>query len=209
MEPLTDSHLGLMSLLNRHDSFNLALSLLDRLLHVLVVVAHLTDQILVVVLLVDNGGVETFLNEAVDFESAVLVKFFEFKPKSFLLPAEKLFQLLQVGRPLNLGQDSLLNSADLGINIFKELVHGRLEGLGDDLGCNLVHVIQGGLVGIELLIEEILEVARHIRGKGELLKGLLDILNLIVDALIADQFILFLVEGNVEITVRGAVLICD
>ena len=73
MEPFADGDLGLVCLLDCHDSLNFPLTLLDCPLHIFVVAAHLPDESLVMLFLADNGRVLAFLNVVFDFKSTLLV----------------------------------------------------------------------------------------------------------------------------------------
>ena len=53
MKPLPDGDISLMLLLDSHDTLDLALTLIDSLLHLLVVAFHLVYQSFIVILLTD------------------------------------------------------------------------------------------------------------------------------------------------------------
>lgn len=54
VEALADGDFRLVLLLDRHDALDLALTLLNSLVHAFVVVAHPSDQVLIVLLLADH-----------------------------------------------------------------------------------------------------------------------------------------------------------
>ena len=53
MKPLPDGDISLMLLLDSHDTLDLALTLIDSLLHLLIVAFHLVYQSFIVILLTD------------------------------------------------------------------------------------------------------------------------------------------------------------
>lgn len=207
VEALANGGLGLVLLLDRQDALDLPLALLDRPLHVVVVAAHLGDQLLVLVLLGDDRRVAPLLDEVFDFNPALLVQLFELEAKALLFAAQKGLKFAKVGRRLDFCEHGGLDFGDLGVDAEEELVDLGLEGLGDDLGRDLVHILQGALVGRKLLIEEVLEARGHVGGESQLLEGLLHVFHLVVNALVAHQLLLLVVEGHEEVAVDGAVLV--
>ena len=162
VESFADGDIGLVCLLDCHDSFNFPLTFFDSPLHVFVVVAHLCDESLVLVFLADNGRVTAFLNVVFDFESTLLIELLEFEAKAVFFPAKQFFQLPQVRRRLNFLKDSSFNFGNLSIHAFEEFVHSGFEGLGNDLRRNLVHVLERGLIGSKLLIKQIFQTAGYV-----------------------------------------------
>lgn len=148
-----------MLLLDCHDSLDLALALLHSPLHLVEVAAHLPNQVLIVRLLADDGAVAALLHIAVNFEAVLLVKLFEFQTEAILLTAEEFLELVQICGTLDLGKDALFDFADLPVDRVEELGDGGFESLRDDLGSDLVHVLQTGFVGGKFLIEKVLQVA--------------------------------------------------
>jgi hypothetical protein len=88
MEPLADDLLSLTILADGHDLFNLALTLLHGLIHMLIVALHLLNNCVVGVLFGHDTCIAAFLHEAFDLLSIRLIKFFKVDSKVVLFLAK-------------------------------------------------------------------------------------------------------------------------
>ena len=105
------------------------MTFLDGLLHLLVLTLHLLDQVFVVIFLLNDSGVATLVDIAIDLLAVLLVNLLKIKAESSLLLIEEFLQLLQVSAGLDLLKDTGLNILDLMIDTFEESIDSGLQSL--------------------------------------------------------------------------------
>jgi len=156
MEPLSDDCLSLTILTDGHNLFNLALTLLYSLIHMLIIALHLLNNSIIGLLFWYYACIAAFLHVSFDLLSIRLINFFKVDSKIIFFSTEQFFQLSQILASLDFCEDRLLNIFDLVINGLKEKINCRLKLLLDLLRSNLVHFLQWILVSSKLFIKEIL-----------------------------------------------------
>lgn len=204
MKTLANSRLSLGIISNSHDPLNFTLTFLNCLLHLLILLLHLSDQILIVVLLLNNSRIATLLDTILNLDAILLINLFKVESKSTLLLIEQLLQLLEIGACLNLLKHTILNELDLMIDTLEEPIHSSLQSLRDNFGSDLVHLLQRTLVGSKFLIKDLLQLLGDMRCECEVLHGSLHII-LRVDSGVGNQLICLLIKSHEQIVSLRAI----
>lgn len=186
MEAFTNRNILIMMLFNGQDLLDFLFTLIDRPFNIFTAFLHIGDEILIVSLLVDYRR-ETAQIDQVIYVQAILLKYFVvLDGEAISTLAQQLIQLLKISWSIYFCNHFFFNSRYLTFDTLEKLLNGRFECAWDHFWRDLSHILEGTLVIGKFTIEELLEITGDITCESELIKPLLYIYNLPIDALIAD-----------------------
>lgn len=161
------------------------MALVDSVMHVGSSALHLLDDTFIDILLLHHSRVQALLDALLELLLAGLKALLLLEAEATSLLGENLLELLKILALINPLHDSSLHLVNLLEHMYEKLIDCALKVCADALGLHGLHPAYRLLVQIELLIEDILETRGHLRGKSEHLLGLIHIVELIVNALVA------------------------
>jgi hypothetical protein len=123
VKSLADLLLGFGTLLYVHDLQNSLLAFLYSTSHVLILRAHLLNEVLVLVFLTDNGAELTLFYKIFNFSAGAFVDFLILEAETVLSLSENLFEFGQVFAGIDTFDYFALNFSYALLNSAEELVH--------------------------------------------------------------------------------------